>query len=283
VTASTTDSDPDDDDDGVDTLCELLAGTDPLAMDSDGDLVRDGEEWFNTLVYELDVTTSTWQEREPEDRATFTADDGTTVAVPDEDLWDMGQDPAVDVATGSGCFDPWDRDGDGVINALDFDDDGDGLATIYEGLDDHDCYDGVPVGDGIAAYLDDDQDGDGLGDGDPVERADADGDGIIDWLDCVAPGLDSGEGPRDSGEPVVTTATGDSGVAARPVGPADAVDSGASGDTGEVVAMTPSGSGRGCHTVSAPSLGVVGLLVLRLMRRRHRAECQGTVRQPNEA
>ncbi|MDN3491336.1 DUF6252 family protein [Winogradskyella bathintestinalis] len=84
-----------------------------------------------------------------------------------------------------------DTDGDGVPNYLDNDDDGDGILTQYEAVDEN----GNPVdtdGDMDVDYLDNDDDGDGIltinenadpnGDGNPDDALDANGDGIPDYL-----------------------------------------------------------------------------------------------------
>src|SRR5690606_25267686 len=77
-----------------------------------------------------------------------------------------------------------DSDGDGTFDALDPDDDGDGIPTWVEGVWDAD-------GDGVPNYLDLNSDGDDLGDdraegGDAYEDGlplpDTDGDGIPDFL-----------------------------------------------------------------------------------------------------
>lgn len=73
-----------------------------------------------------------------------------------------------------------DTDGDGIPNYLDDDDDGDGVLTIDEAVDEN----GNPIdtdGDGIVNYLDKDDDGDGLFSN--FETGDTDGDGIPDYLD----------------------------------------------------------------------------------------------------
>ena len=77
-------------------------------------------------------------------------------AAPDEDLYDRDTDPQTALPTGDDCTNPWDRDRDGLINALDLDDDGDDLWTSNEGIDDIDCLEGsvVPIGDRIPNYLD---------------------------------------------------------------------------------------------------------------------------------
>ncbi len=76
-----------------------------------------------------------------------------------------------------------DTDGDGIPNSLDSDDDGDGIPSIIEGTGDQD-------GDGIPNYLDTDSDGDGLSDdfewdfgGLGEAGQDCDNDGVYDFLD----------------------------------------------------------------------------------------------------
>jgi hypothetical protein len=88
-------------------------------------------------------------------------------------------------------LDPLDTDGDGILNIIDVEDDGDGVPTIEE----DDNADGDPRNDdfdfdSIANYLDADDDGDGIpgilededGDGDP-RNDDFDGDGLANWRD----------------------------------------------------------------------------------------------------
>ncbi|MBF4986473.1 gliding motility-associated C-terminal domain-containing protein, partial [Nonlabens mediterrranea] len=89
-----------------------------------------------------------------------------------------------------------DTDGDGIPDVFDIDDDGDGVATIYEDYDgDNDPTNQDSDGDGIPDYLDTDDDGDGLAtadeganpDGDlnpnTGNTSDIDNDGIPDYLD----------------------------------------------------------------------------------------------------
>jgi MYXO-CTERM domain-containing protein len=71
---------------------------------------------------------------------------------------------------------PRDSDFDGIIDALDPDDDGDGVATAEEGL-------GDPDGDGVPNYLDLDSNGDGVDDTPAGATADGDCDGFVDNLD----------------------------------------------------------------------------------------------------
>ncbi len=79
---------------------------------------------------------------------------------------------------------PIDTDGDGDVNYLDRDDDGDGLFSNFEN--------GDTDGDGVPDYLDNDDDGDGIltinenadpnGDGNPSDALDSDGNGVPDYL-----------------------------------------------------------------------------------------------------
>ncbi len=151
--------DGDDDFDGLTWLDEQVLGTSDCDSDSDGDGVDDNVEVFLTM-----------------DPANTDSDgDGAM------DGLEVGIDPA----------NPMDTDGDGIIDALDTDDDGDGLLTTYEDYDGSgDPNNDDTDGDGIPDYIDTDDDGDMLlttdedldGDGDPTND-DFDGDGIVDYLD----------------------------------------------------------------------------------------------------
>ncbi len=91
---------------------------------------------------------------------------------------------------GGGPFFPVDTDGDGTIDALDTDDDNDGIATALERADTTQAGLSDDVdGDGKKNWLDDDADGDGIKDG--VEgRGDVDGNGKPDYLE--KPAIDGG-------------------------------------------------------------------------------------------
>jgi len=165
---------------------ECTWGTDPDVADTDGDGLDDGEEALQL----------------PTDPLVSDSDgDG-----------ESDGDEIGDVS------DPRDTDGDGDIDAIDPDDDGDGVLSLIEGLvdsdgdlvpdklDDDDDDDGVPTiqedtngdgdwsddsdGDGIPDRLDDDDDGDGLlgsledPNGDGIFDDDTDGDGIPDRADA---------------------------------------------------------------------------------------------------
>ncbi|MEZ4318126.1 MAG: MopE-related protein [Myxococcota bacterium] len=139
--------DPDDEGDGVPTWAELLYATNPLVTDSDGDGFADGLEWINFL-----------------DRSEVPPADWVDLYLP------CGNAAANDAdglphTTGKTWGIPWDRDCDGLINAEDTDDDGDGLGTGFFGAGgensaDLDCLQGtgIVVGDGIPNWLDIDSD-----------------------------------------------------------------------------------------------------------------------------
>ena len=98
------------------------------------------------------------------------------------------------VEVGADVANPIDTDMDGIIDALDPDDDGDGVLTVFEDLDGNgDPGDDDTDMDGTPNYLDTDDDGDGAatsaeqadpnGDGDPADAVDTDMDGVPDYLD----------------------------------------------------------------------------------------------------
>ena len=115
--------------------------------------------------------------------------------VEDEDELAIGTDPENPDTDGDGIpdgveigdlADPSDSDDDGTIDALDEDDDNDGISTREEvGAYDWSDSSDSPVDtdeDGTADYLDDDSDGDGYSDA--VEsNVDTDADGVPDYLD----------------------------------------------------------------------------------------------------
>lgn len=84
---------------------------------------------------------------------------------------------------------PLDSDQDGLIDALDVDDDNDGVPTVLEAKTDTD-------GDGLPDYLDPDSDNDGLSDRDEagISPLDSDNDGVPDYFDIDQTGGDDGNG-----------------------------------------------------------------------------------------
>jgi hypothetical protein len=128
--------------------------------------------------------------------------------LPDEIEFDLGTDPTRADSDGDGLWDgdevgddldePADTDADGVIDALDTDDDGDGLPTRIEVGDPSDPRDSD--GDGTPDYLDLDSDDDGFDD--EVEGlVDSDRDGTPDYLDLDSDDdsvLDEAELPGDT-------------------------------------------------------------------------------------
>ena len=183
----------DPDGDGVLTLAEHAAGTNPIVADSDGDGLDDGVEQANAS------------------EAVDSDGDGLIDALdPDDD----GDGIPTAVERAAGLIYRQDRDSDGTPNHLDLDSDSDGVPDADEGVSDSDG-DGVPDyldpdsagpdGDSDADGLSDsvevavgtnpyagDSDGDGKGDAAEVnnngssvaEPADRDGDGLIDAMDA---------------------------------------------------------------------------------------------------
>ncbi|HRF97073.1 MAG TPA: IPTL-CTERM sorting domain-containing protein, partial [Aggregatilineales bacterium] len=94
---------------------------------------------------------------------------------------------------GSDLAKPIDTDGDGLINAVDKDDDNDGIFSVYENYKSAGVLNTDTDADGIPDYLDNDDDGDGMAtskemadvnkDGNPSDAADLDKNGVPDYLD----------------------------------------------------------------------------------------------------
>lgn len=175
----------DDDGDNILDCQELFLGSNPNNPDSDGDWVNDFIERGN-LTAALDNTSP----------------DNPGVA-----------DGILDAGEGL------DTDGDGILDIIDPDDDGDGIPTAEEDS----AVDGFGNGnmnpldddldaDGTRNYLDPDNEGDfvyevvedfyaGNGDGDP-RNDDFDGDGIMNYVDTDDDG-DGADGCEDDGDGVV--------------------------------------------------------------------------------
>ena len=80
-----------------------------------------------------------------------------------------------------------DADGDGIDDAMDLDDDNDGIYDTVEGDESVDS-----DGDGIPNYLDTDSDGDGCTDAKEAGYTDADADGVVDGTGIAADGTVTG-------------------------------------------------------------------------------------------
>ncbi len=172
--------DPDDDEDFAPTAAEVAVGSDELRVDTDNDAIIDGYEFVNPFIEANRLA-------HPE---LYAGDDSYDDVDCTDDCEPSGTNRCEDIGggtTGTGFFDPWDRDGDGIPNVLDLDDDGDGINSIDEGNVASECpvtgKDPGEVPDFIPNYLDFDSDGDGICDIDEVP-GDADGDGIQERLDC---------------------------------------------------------------------------------------------------
>ena len=178
--------DQDDDGDGVSDVDETAQGSDPHD-DADGGVARDSDGDGISDLREMALGTD----------ASRADTDGD--GIPDgKELTNKGL--------------AMDTDGDGLINALDRDDDGDGVATADEDLNvdadnDPSTHANDLDGDGIPSYLDaeesandmgGDSDGDGISDviekGDDEQPVDSDSDGIPDYLDIDSDndGIDDG-------------------------------------------------------------------------------------------
>ncbi|MEE9444605.1 MAG: OmpA family protein [Cocleimonas sp.] len=184
----------DTDGDGLSDKEELALKTDPNNTDSDGDTIPDNQEVGTNLKQPLDSDS-----------------DGTIDALDDDDDNDglatrlevkIGTSPLVadtdddginDIEElGKNALQPLDTDSDGIIDALDTDDDADGIETINEILlginplladsDSDGISDLQEIGDLLDKPLDTDKDGiiDAL---DTEEILDHDGDGLTDLIE----------------------------------------------------------------------------------------------------
>ncbi|MEN0063313.1 MAG: MopE-related protein [Myxococcota bacterium] len=219
---------PDDDDDGLCNLIEELLGLDPGSSDSDGDGLDDAHE-LTVGPYDPDQDgVPNALDPDDDNDGVLTADEtanGTVLEDQDGDGvldhldprdWDgpgfdrdldgltnaeeaqAGTDPARADSDRDGLVDgfevaspkaPRDFDGDELIDALDPDDDGDGVDTRTEGPVDTD-------GDGMLDPYDLDSDGDGILDAEE-SLDDLDCDGRPERVDAVNDALCDREGPVD--------------------------------------------------------------------------------------
>jgi outer membrane protein OmpA-like peptidoglycan-associated protein len=189
----------DTDSDGLSDLEEARLGTDPLLKDTDEDSIPDNEEVGVNLDSPLDSDEDNIIDAlDPDDDndgiTTLTEEKiGTSSLRADTD--DDGISDAIEIGKNSEA--PTDTDTDGIINALDTDDDDDGLETISE----------AKIG---TNYLLLDTDGDGLSDaeevGDLIDTpVDTDSDGIIDALDTRDELDQDKDGLEDSLEALLNT------------------------------------------------------------------------------
>lgn len=192
----------DSDGDGLTDAEEKVLGTDPTKTDTDGDGIPDNQEVGSDPTAAIDT------DADGEINALDVDDDndtlntllenaiGTNPLQKDSD--NDGTDDAVEVGSNTGT--PLDTDGDKIINALDPDDDNDGLPSSEE----------KTLG---TNPLKADTDGDGLSDAEEVgggdsnatgPAKDSDGDGIIDALDTT---VDPDIGPEIPPEPTQAETT----------------------------------------------------------------------------
>ena len=200
--AVTTDEFVDQDNDAISDEDERRLGTDPTKDDSDGDGIKDNEELGANLQDPTDTdkdgvidaldddddddTLPTAQEIAlgTDPRNADTDDDGLNDALEAGDS-KIGTDPLNPDTDNDGITDgaevgaepskPMDTDKDGTIDALDEDDDDDGIPTAIETKVNSDP-------------LNQDSDGDGTSDAEEIgddhsQPKDSDGDGIIDLID----------------------------------------------------------------------------------------------------
>jgi outer membrane protein OmpA-like peptidoglycan-associated protein len=178
-------TDPENDDsdgDGIKDNIEL--GTDlKTPVDTDGDGIIDAldEDDDNDTISTMDETTNGTDPRSADSDA-----DGLSDTIENKTTGKLGTDPMNPDSDGDGLNDaaevgpdpetPIDTDNDGIIDALDDDDDNDGIPTSLELKLNSDPINADSDGDGI-------KDGDELGEsGMP---ADTDGDGVIDLIDST--------------------------------------------------------------------------------------------------
>jgi hypothetical protein len=162
-------ADPDLDTDGddlVDVLEDCTYGTDATDPDTDGDGLDDGTQVFVSTSDPLDTDTDDdglIDSVECDDGVCLDHDGDGTIDVLDPDDDGDGVPTASEDPDASGDPRDDDTDGDGTPNYLDLDDDGDGVLTEFEDHDSSgDASDDDTDKDGIADYLDVDDDNDGV-------------------------------------------------------------------------------------------------------------------------
>ena len=192
----------DTDNDGLSDAEEEEIGSDPLLVDTDGDSIPDNEEvgldYNNPLDTDQDGIIDVLDLDDDNDGTSTLIEEkiGTSSLRADTDEDGINDTDEI----GSNTDKPLDTDGDGIINALDTDDDDDGLETAAE----------ILLGTNPLLA---DTDGDGLSDGDEIgdlmdtnkKPADTDKDGIIDALDTEDNLDQDGDGLSDTLEAQLNT------------------------------------------------------------------------------
>lgn len=189
--------DIDDDGDGLSTSIELKIGTNPLLADTDQDGFSDSEEVGRHPKRPLDTDgdgINNALDTDDDDDGILTHEEillGTNFLLVDSD----GDGLSDSIEIGESIEHPLDSDNDGIIDALDANDnnndqDHDGLTDQTEALINTDPNNP-------------DTDGDGIGDAEEVGRntrspLDSDLDGIIDALDTIDDSDSDGDGLSDS-------------------------------------------------------------------------------------
>jgi outer membrane protein OmpA-like peptidoglycan-associated protein len=185
----------DTDSDGLSDEEENKIGTDVLLNDTDGDSIPDNEEvgsnLFNPLDTDGDGIIDALDLDDDNDGISTLLEEKVGTSALHADTDDDGLSDLDEI--GSDTDKPLDTDGDGIINALDTDDDDDNLETASEILlgtnpllADSDG-DGISDGDEIGDLMDTprDTDADGTIDAlDTDEKRDQDGDGLSDTLEA---------------------------------------------------------------------------------------------------
>lgn len=189
----------DTDNDGLTDEEELQLGTDPLLTDTDGDNIPDNEEAGVNLATPLDsdndgIIDALDIDDDNDGLSTLKEDTiGTSSLLSDTDNDGISDSKEVGKQTDK----PLDTDNDGIINALDTDDDDDGLETHTETF----------LGTNPLLH---DTDGDGLSDLEEIGRStdspkDTDNDGVIDALDTEEERDQDSDGLSDAIEAKIST------------------------------------------------------------------------------
>ena len=189
----------DSDGDGLTDEEEITLSTDPHKIDTDGDGIPDNEEVGSepneALDTDADGKINALDEDDDNDNLATSLEIKIKTNPLEKDSDGDGIDDATEV--GSNPSAPIDTDGDKLIDALDTDDDNDGLESIDE----------LSIG---SNHLKADSDGDGINDAEEVGEAtsqpkDADEDGIIDVLDNNnSPKVEVVETENKQEEPIAT-------------------------------------------------------------------------------